>query len=163
MRPSPEQQPPDGHLRPATPPPRTASSNPQTQGTTAARWDYTNSGDNSDGGCSSSGMHGSSDGPRRFYSARRPAAARAGEGDYNKDGKRAASSGPSGPGVGIGQMPQAVRRVGIPKGSSPQYNHWQWKLATGVFNPAPTKSECKTPPEVLGENERILTRAAARP
>ena len=29
-------------------------------------------------------------------------------------------------------MPQAVRRVGIPKGSSPQYNHWQWKLATGA-------------------------------
>ena len=143
MRPSPDQQPPDGHLRPATPPPRTASSNPQTQGTTAARWDYTNSGDNSDGGCSSSGMHGSSDGPRRFYSARRPAAARAGKTDYNKDGKRAASSGPSGPGVGIGQMPQAVRRVGIPKGSSPQYNHWQWKLATGVFNPCSNQVSVK--------------------
>ena len=144
MRPSPDQQPLDGHLRPATPPPRTASSNPQTQGTTAARWDYTNSGDNSDGGCSSSSsMHGSADGPRRFYSARRPAAARAGEGDYNKDGKRAASSGPSGPGVGIGQMPQAVRRVGIPKGSSPQYNHWQWKLATGVFNPCSNQVSVK--------------------
>ena len=88
-------------------------------------------------------MHGSSDGPRRFYSARRPAAARAGEGDYNKDGKRAASSGPSGPGVGIGQMPQAVRRVGIPKGSSPQYNHWQWKLATGVFNPCSNQVSVK--------------------
>ena len=119
MRPSPDQQPPDGHLRPATPPPRTASSNPQTQGTTAARSIFTNSGDNSDGGYSSSGMHGSANGPRRFYSARRPAAARAGEGDYNKDGERAASSGPSGPGVGIGQMPQAVRRVGIPQGEQP--------------------------------------------
>ena len=65
----------DGHLRPATPPPRAASTNPQTQGTTAARSNYTNSGDNSDSGYS---RHGSSDGPRRLNSARRPAAARAG-------------------------------------------------------------------------------------
>ena len=40
-------------------------------------------------------------------------------------------------------MPQAVRRVGIPKGSSPQYNHWQWKLATGVFNPCSNQVSVK--------------------